>query len=98
MQKRTEDGDTQIVEFKRRTRELGKLPPADTTRWVPRRKAEVVSAVERGILTMEEACARYSLTEEEYQSWVALVRSHGTKGLRVTRLQEYQRRSLRRLY
>ena len=30
---------------------LNSLPPADTTRWVVRRKAEVVAAVSGGLLT-----------------------------------------------
>ena len=33
---------------------LDDLPPAGTTRWVIRRKAEVVAAVRGGLLTMEE--------------------------------------------
>ena len=32
------------------------LPPASTTRWVVRRKAEVVSAVNGGLLSVDEAC------------------------------------------
>ena len=42
------------------------LPPADTVRWVARRKAEVVAAVESGFLSMREACQRYSLSSEEF--------------------------------
>lgn len=37
------------------------LPPADTVRWVARRKAEVVTAVHSGMLSMREACQRYKL-------------------------------------
>jgi hypothetical protein len=32
------------------------LPPSDTKRWVMRRKADVVSAVRCGLLTLEQAC------------------------------------------
>ena len=32
------------------------LPSPDTTRWVVRRKAEVVAAVNGGLLTTDEAC------------------------------------------
>lgn len=74
------------------------LPPANTRRWVPRRKAEVVAAVDHGILTAEEACQRYQLTMEEFEIWERMVRQHGQKGLRVTQLQRYQRRPLRRLF
>ena len=69
---------------------LENLPPPDTTRWVVRRKAEVVAAVKGGLLTMEEACARYSLSVEEYLSWQRSVERHGMPGLRVTRVQQYR--------
>src|SRR3546814_2422930 len=41
---------------------LDSLPPRDTTRWVVRRKAEVVAAVSGGLLSVDEACERYGLT------------------------------------
>ena len=69
---------------------LDDLPPAGTTRWVIRRKAEVVAAVRAGLLSLEEACARYTLSVEEFLSWQRLVDSHGLPGLRVTRLQDYR--------
>ena len=37
---------------------LDSLPPVDTDRWVARRKAEVVSAVENGLITVDEALRR----------------------------------------
>ena len=69
------------------------LPPPDTRRWVTRRKAEVVAAVALGLLTLDEACARYALTPEELASWQRLVAVHGVRGLRVTRLKDYRRRT-----
>ena len=45
------------------------LPPSYTVRWVPRRKADVVSAVQAGILSMLEACHRYRLSPEEFLEW-----------------------------
>jgi Protein of unknown function (DUF1153) len=66
------------------------LPPQDTKRWVIRRKAEVVAAVRAGILSLEDACRRYTLSVEEFLSWQRLVDSHGLPGLRVTRLQDYR--------
>lgn len=66
------------------------LPPANTVRWVARRKAEVVAAVRGGLLTMDEACARYRLTVEEFMSWQANLDGHGLRGLRTTRLQQYR--------
>jgi hypothetical protein len=66
------------------------LPPTDTKRWVIRRKAEVVAAVRAGIISLEDACLRYTLSVEEFLSWQRLVDSHGLPGLRVTRLQDYR--------
>ena len=39
------------------------LPPPDTKRWVVRRKAAVVAAVRAGVITVQEACRRYQLSE-----------------------------------
>jgi hypothetical protein len=69
---------------------LDSLPPPDTKRWVIRRKAEVVAAVRAGVISIEEACRRYTLSIEEFLSWQRLVDSHGLPGLRVTRLQDYR--------
>ena len=69
---------------------LAELPPPNTKRWVIRRKAEVVAAVRSGVLTLEDACARYKLSIEEFLSWQRLIDSHGLAGLRVTRLQDYR--------
>ena len=69
---------------------LESLPPPDTKRWVIRRKAEVVAAVRAGVISLEEACRRYTLSIEEFLSWQRLVDSHGLPGLRVTRLQDYR--------
>ena len=69
---------------------LDSLPPPSTTRWVVRRKAEVVAAVNGGLLTVDEACARYSLTLEEFAGWQRAVDRSGMAGLRVTRIQHYK--------
>src|SRR5690242_15698244 len=66
------------------------LPPANTKRWVIRRKAEVVAAVRSGTISLEDACNRYKLSIEEFLSWQRLIDSHGLAGLRVTRLQDYR--------
>jgi hypothetical protein len=69
---------------------LDSLPPPSTTRWVVRRKAEVVAAVNGGLLTVDEACARYTLSLEEFASWQRAVDRSGMPGLRVTRIQHYK--------
>ena len=66
------------------------LPPRDTKRWVIRRKAEVVAAVAGGLLSVDEACARYSLSLEEFTSWQRAVDRSGMPGLRVTRIKHYR--------
>ena len=48
---------------------IADLPPTSTKRWVIRRKAEVVAAVRGGLLSLEEACSRYTLTVDEFLSW-----------------------------
>lgn len=69
---------------------LDTLPPPSTTRWVVRRKAEVVAAVSGGLLSVDEACARYGLTLEEFATWQRAVDRSGMAGLRVTRIQHYK--------
>ena len=41
---------------------LANLPAPNTKRWVVRRKAEVITAVRGGLLSIEEASSRYKLT------------------------------------
>lgn len=69
---------------------LEDLPAANTQRWVIRRKAEVVAAVQGGLLTLEEACKRYSLSVEEFLSWQQAISENGLPGLRTTRIQKYR--------
>ena len=59
-------------------------------RWVIRRKAEVVAAVRGGLLSLEEACSRYTLTVEEFLAWQYSIDRHGLAGLRTTRIQQYR--------
>jgi Protein of unknown function (DUF1153) len=69
---------------------IADLPPCDTKRWVIRRKAEVVAAVRGGLLSLEEACSRYTLTVEEFLSWQKSIDRYGLAGLRTTRIQQYR--------
>src|SRR3546814_21054849 len=68
---------------------LDTLPPRSTTRWVVRRKAEVVSAVNGGLLNVDEACERYGLTPEDFAGWQRAVQRSGMPGLRVTPIPPY---------
>ncbi|HTT82637.1 MAG TPA: DUF1153 domain-containing protein [Rhizomicrobium sp.] len=69
---------------------LPDLPSPGTRRWVSRRKAEVVAAVQGGLLTLGEACERYALSVEEFMSWQHSIEHHGLAGLRATQLQKYR--------
>lgn len=71
-------------------RNFDDLPPVTTTRWVARRKAEILAAIESGRLTRAEACARYSISEAELRLWERAVECAGVPGLRVTRVQIYR--------
>ena len=66
------------------------LPPPATRRWVVRRKAEVVAAVAGGLLSVDEACQRYTLSLEEFTGWQRAVDRSGMPGLRVTRIKHYR--------
>ncbi|HEV2652385.1 MAG TPA: DUF1153 domain-containing protein [Rhizomicrobium sp.] len=67
---------------------IDNLPQAHTKRWVPRRKAEVVAAVRGGLISLDEACNRYTLSVEEFLSWQRAIDKHGLSGLRATQTQD----------
>ncbi len=69
---------------------IADLPTPDTKRWVVRRKAKVVAAVRRGLLSIEKASSHYTLTVDELLSWQSSIEKHGLAGLRVTRIQQYR--------
>ena len=64
---------------------IADLPISAKVRWVPRRKAEVVSAVAGGLLTMSDACTRYAVSVEEFCQWRKDWASGGLKYLQVSR-------------
>lgn len=66
------------------------LPPSGTLRWVVRRKAEVLAAIDGGLITAEEACLTYRLSHEELDLWREAIERAGVPGLRVTRIQLYR--------
>ena len=69
---------------------LNDLPLPNTRRWVPRRKAEVVAAVGGGLLSLEDACARYALSLDEFMSWQSALEQYGMRGLRRRDVQEHR--------
>ena len=62
------------------------LPAPAVRRWVPRRKARVVAAVEGGLISREEACSRYAISDEEFEDWKSGLSRHGLRGLCVTKI------------
>src|SRR5579871_1704840 len=66
------------------------LPPADTKRWSPSRKAAVIAATRNGLISREEVCARYMMSDEELVAWERAFDQNGVPGLRTTRLQCYR--------
>jgi len=71
---------------------LDKLPrPRQSIYWNMRQKAQVLAAVEGGLLTAEEACERYDMAMEELASWNNAVKRSGVPGLRLTQAQKYRK-------
>ena len=70
------------------------VPPVTTTRWVAKRKAQVVGAVQAGLLTIDEACRFYRLTLEEFLSWQRALNLFGVSGLKATNQMRAARRDL----
>jgi hypothetical protein len=69
------------------------LPPPTIRRWVPRRKARVVAAVEGGLISREEAYSRYAISQEEFDDWKTGLSRHGLRGLCVTKINQWRETS-----
>ena len=67
---------------------MADLPPKNTRRWVPSRKAEVIAAVDGGLMSLSDACARYEISHEEFCAWVQAYMRHGLPGLRAGQLMD----------
>lgn len=63
---------------------LGDLPASSNAYWTCRRKAEVLAAIDGGLLDLDDACSRYRLSREEIAAWRRSVDRAGIPGLRVT--------------
>jgi hypothetical protein len=64
---------------------LADLPPPDTVRWMPRKKARLVAAVCGGLISLNQACLRYRLTPEEFSDWKKALDAYGLSGLQATK-------------
>ena len=69
---------------------LKDLPSGRHLRWVARRKAQVVTAIDGGLLTASEACARYNLSLEELRAWQSIYGEEGVPGLRQREVQAHR--------
>ena len=49
-----------------------------------------LAAVRGGLLSLEEACSRYTLSVDEFLNWQAAIDKHGLAGLRTTWIQHYR--------
>jgi transposase-like protein len=67
---------------------MTELPSPNTRRWVARRKAAVVAAVSSGMITFEEACRRYQMSESEFFAWQRAFETFGLLGLRASFVQQ----------
>jgi hypothetical protein len=66
------------------------LPPSDTVRWSPHRKAAVVNGIRNGAISRDEAFGRYQLSAGEFLAWQEALESYGIGALRTTRVQLYR--------
>ena len=58
---------------------VNNLPSTNTIRWTIKRKAEVVAAVHNGLIGLDAACERYSMSVEEFRNWEQLITSSVSK-------------------
>ena len=64
--------------------------PKPHQRWTALRKARVVQALRSGWVPIEEICALYSISVDEFLAWERDVDRYGVPGLRSTRYQIYR--------
>ena len=72
------------------------LPSSRLKRWVTGRKAEVLAAVDCGLLSVDEACVRYGISLDELLSWKRAAGRAGLPGLSVKRVQDHRPRRVER--
>lgn len=70
--------------------DLTSVPPVPK-RWVSSRKAEVVTAVSCGFISLEDALERYAISMEEFLAWQRGFDFHGLAGLRLNGIRRRRR-------
>lgn len=69
---------------------MADLPSSCDTYWVARRKAELLAAIDGGLIGLEHACHKYRLSREEIDSWRRTLDRSGVPGLRVTKMRRHR--------
>ena len=64
--------------------------PRPHQRWTVARKATVIQAVRDGWVPIEEVCALYNISADEFLAWERDIDRYGAPGLRATRFQIYR--------
>ena len=70
---------------------LADLPRPPVSRWVARRKAQIVASVHGGLLDRNEACERYVITHEEFLEWDRAYSAFGLSGLKIRAKRQRER-------
>jgi uncharacterized protein DUF1153 len=65
--------------------------PRAGQRWTVQRKAAVVEAVRGGWVPINELCALYNISVDEFIAWERDLDRYGVHGLRTTRYQIYRK-------
>lgn len=66
------------------------LPNANDCRWTPRRKANLLLAIDGGVVGIELALTRYALSRDELAAWRRDIGRHGYNALKTTKLKKYR--------
>lgn len=60
------------------------LPKSTAVRWTPRRKAELVIAIKKGLIPFTNALSQYYVSEEEFHDWATRYENGGLEALMRT--------------
>jgi hypothetical protein len=60
-------------------------------RWTSRRKAAVILALRKNVISVWDACERYNLSAAELAEWERNMDRFGVPGLRATQIQIYRK-------
>lgn len=57
------------------------LPKSIAVRWTPKRKAEVMIAISKGLIPLASALRRYRISEDEFHDWTTKYENGGLSAL-----------------